>query len=477
MSFLGGHVAHQHLVRLLGLAAIVGVLGACSADCAWQATGEAWLDANGNGESDPGENPLANVVFHIDDRRNNYQDVGEYAVSDSQGKADLYVWMPGCPKVELEVYAEPPANYQPTTVDRIKVDLGEEDAHLRYGFKYRPGAPIPTPIPFVPIACWTFELGTQDLSFGDPVIDIAAAPDGTIWATAPGSGVFRLDPVNGNVTAYTEKDGIPGPVVRAIAVDLDGTVWIGSNRGVARLVASEWVSHTVSHEVRIDEVEDIAVAPDGTLWFVGWGGVSTFEPQSGTWRYDVFGQDKLSSDWKIGGIEAGPDGSLWFVSYYDLYQLRPTAKPGETNEWVVHKNGPDDPLGGVGGLHLSPQSTLVNQALWMIAVSDQGPALVRYDPVTGSVVTYNHATTGGAMFGGVLTSLASGRDGSLWIGMESTGVLHFIPDGPDARSGIWIHYTAENGLPDDHISSIAVDSRGIVWLGTDRLRLLRCLVE
>jgi streptogramin lyase len=473
--FLKGHVVCRCFVRLLGLVSLVYMLASCSVDCGWDATAEAWLDKNGNGESDPGESPLANVVFRVDDTLNGDRDVGDYAVSDLQGRANLSVWMPGCPRVELEVHAEAPAPYRPTTADRIKVDLGEQAAHLRFGFTYRPGVPTPVPTPPASITCWTFELKeTPDWAYGQAVTDIVAAPDGTIWAAVSGQGIFQLDPVNGNVSAYTSGNGLPGWVVRSIAVGHDGAIWAGTNQGVARLFDGRWTSHTFGSGRAVDEVEGIAVAPNGTVWFAGESGIASYDPRSGSWQQDIVGRDELSSDYQIEGVDASPDGSLWFASYDSLYQLKPSGEPGGGGEWLVHKHGQDHLLGGVS--NLQAQDLLWDQALWLIGGSEQGPSIVRYDPATGIATTYNRVTTSGAMFGDILTSLASGHDGSLWIGMASNGVQHFYPGASDATSGTWIHYTTENGLPDDHIYAVAVDPQGIVWLGSDRFSLHRCLV-
>jgi streptogramin lyase len=468
-------VNHRRAIGLLCLIGTVCTLAACSGDCAWDATGEAWLDADGDGVRDADESPLANVVFHVADTHNDLDDVGHYAVSNSQGQASLYVWMPGCPKVKLEVYVQAPTIYQPTTDEHVKVDLGEQDARIQFGFAYRPGVPTPTPTSSPPITCWTFELReTPEWAYGDPIAAIVAAPDDTIWATVPGEGLFQLDPRNGNISAYGPNEGIPGWVVRSMAVGHDGTIWIGTNQGAARRVGGGWIAHRLGGGATGDEVNDIAVAPDNTVWFAGESGVSRYDPGSDSWQHDIVGQERLSSDWRIEGAAASPDGSLWFVSHDSLYQLRPSDELGGSSEWIVHKNGLDNLLGGLSSLR--SRDLLWDQALWLPGSADEGPSLLRYDPDTRTAVAYNHTTTGGAMYGGVPTGLASAPDGSLWIGLESTGLLHFVPGDPDPQSGTWIHYTTENGLPDDHVTAVAVDSRGIVWLGSDRFRLNRCLV-
>lgn len=89
-------------------------------DCVWDGEASAWLDKNRNGIWENDEPPLAGVRFLIDDTWNHYTSVGKEAVSDGGGKASLGVWLPGCPKIEFEIYAQPPDGYLATTQARVQ---------------------------------------------------------------------------------------------------------------------------------------------------------------------------------------------------------------------------------------------------------------------------------------------------------------------------------------------------------------------
>lgn len=91
-----------------------------SADCAWLGIAKAWIDENENGYMDDGEIPLEGVSFHVDDIRNKYIDVAEPVTTDGNGDAQLDVWLPGCPDVDFEVYADVPEGYRPTTNSRLE---------------------------------------------------------------------------------------------------------------------------------------------------------------------------------------------------------------------------------------------------------------------------------------------------------------------------------------------------------------------
>lgn len=108
-------------------------------DCAWTGYTIAWIDSNKNGILDLDEKPLQGVSVHVDDTKNKYIDVADPVQTDDDGEAYATVWLPGCPKVELEVYIDTPQGYQLTTQPRIKVDksfLGTLDAETVYYFGF-----------------------------------------------------------------------------------------------------------------------------------------------------------------------------------------------------------------------------------------------------------------------------------------------------------------------------------------------------
>lgn len=104
--------------------------GAVAMDCMWQQQASAWLDVNENGVQDADEQPLSGVRFFIDDVYNGFSDVGNEAFSDADGKAALEVWLPGCPRTDFEVYAQPTAAYRLTTPER----LPDEAETFAFGF-------------------------------------------------------------------------------------------------------------------------------------------------------------------------------------------------------------------------------------------------------------------------------------------------------------------------------------------------------
>jgi hypothetical protein len=109
------------------------LLTGCGGDCFWVGEGQAWIDENENGVWDTGEAPLAGVSMLVRDVRNGVW--GEGGSTGEDGKAELYMWMPGCPKVMLEVSAHLPIGYRLITEDPVRVGRSDEDVEIvRFGF-------------------------------------------------------------------------------------------------------------------------------------------------------------------------------------------------------------------------------------------------------------------------------------------------------------------------------------------------------
>lgn len=122
---------------------------------------------------------------------------------------------------------------------------------------------------------------------------IAEDEDGTLWLTTWGQGLNRLK--NGKLTAFVTKDGIYDNSAWSILDDGNGRFWLGSNRGVFRVLKKELNDfadgkiQTVSSIVYgtangMRKRETNAGGPsairskDGKLWFATTDGVVQINP-------------------------------------------------------------------------------------------------------------------------------------------------------------------------------------------------------
>jgi ligand-binding sensor domain-containing protein len=82
---------------------------------------------------------------------------------------------------------------------------------------------------------------------------IAQTPDGYLWLGTTSEGLFRFDGVRfTRESGFDEMFGTGGNRVNALLTDAEGTLWVGMQRGVARLSNGEWLEEYVSEHTQAE---------------------------------------------------------------------------------------------------------------------------------------------------------------------------------------------------------------------------------
>jgi diguanylate cyclase (GGDEF)-like protein len=340
---------------------------------------------------------------------------------------------------------------------------------------------------------------------------------GDIWVGTDGGGLSRFDRTTESFTHFTNDLANPASLsnnqVRVIYEDRAGTLWIGTDGGGLNELdrASETFTrfnHNPSNPFSLshDQIRTIFEDRDGALW-VGTtgGGLNKMEPQSRAFRHyrnDPNDPTSLSSD-QVRIVYEDANQTLWVGTLGG--GLNRFDRKSESFEHFRHD--PEDPKSlahdRVRALHQDSNATL-----WV--ATDGG--LCEWRPETESFVRYEHDRTDPvSLSDNRVTAIVEDRGSVLWVGTYSgvnawnigTGFFtHYKNDGGsedqpsgnvvfsiagheddvwvatygdglnrlDRRSGTFTHYRANpgnpNGLVDDRVMSLAVDTDGIVWAGT-----------
>jgi len=134
----------------------------------------------------------------------------------------------------------------------------------------------------VPQVC-TAIVGSEDLE----VAEVLETAGGALWVGTNVDGLYRFDldkqgHLQRSATHLTRRHGLPNEAIRALLLDRDERLWIGSGRGLAR-----WDGHTMTRWTQTGQgplggVFDLGMLPDGSIMAALWGGgLAQFGPDDG----------------------------------------------------------------------------------------------------------------------------------------------------------------------------------------------------
>jgi ligand-binding sensor domain-containing protein len=309
----------------------------------------------------------------------------------------------------------------------------------------------------------------------DDLTSVAVDPKaGEVWTTSVSGGVTRWSGSGKALAQFTVADGLPSNAANDIAFAPDGTVWVATDLGAGRR-SPDGVWTTVrpplpsdfpitvdqgDGDIRTERVGNalikVAVDTQGGVWFGAVMGVARLGPD-GDWEQPPWGIDKVN---KVGCIRPAPNGDVWIGTLYDGLQVRRADGQWQSWETIGRQSTPRvwdvgiRPDGRVLALHgsVEPVGSLWRPEMSILTEDGQWVSVE-----LGAVAMEPN---------GEAAYLALDGQGQPWIGWQY-GVMT-VPDA-DAPGGARVEGQAEGlqvytiyGLTD-----IALDGDGTAWLATD----------
>ena len=230
------------------------------------------------------------------------------------------------------------------------------------------------------------------------------------------------------------NSGLPNDRVFKTAVDRLGRVWVGCG-GLTMFDGNSW---KVFNEIGVLQ---IGVAADNTVWCASglFSGALTHCDGTTITYYNSENSD-LPSNW-VQGVTVDNNNHVWAACAYTAM----AEFDGTT--WTKHLNAEEM---GLGIFTLAHDR---NNTIWVTKLD----ALMRYSngewtkiPVPGLSFENNDE----------ITDIVCAADGSVWISTSKAGVGHY-------SNGTWTFYnTGNSDIPTNYIRATAVDSSGVLWLGS-----------
>ena len=138
--------------------------------------------------------------------------------------------------------------------------------------------------------------------------DLAADTWGNVWV-ATTAGLSRFD--GWQWTTLWRTTFLRGEDILSVAVDGQGQVWVGNSGGVTRFDGQRWIRYRLG-----GWVEQIAVAPNGDVWCTGGNEFLLWRFDGQTWWLYDHANVGLDRREEILDIAVDESGTLWAVYYF-----------------------------------------------------------------------------------------------------------------------------------------------------------------
>ncbi len=255
--------------------------------------------------------------------------------------------------------------------------------------------------------------------------------DSAVWV-GTSAGVLEIDLDSYDMRAiYSRSDGLANEYVFSIMVDSEGNKWFGTNGGgMTRYRDGEWKTFFPMHGLADYWVYSFGESKEGSLWVGTWGGANQFDREND--QFTATYVKELVNEW-VYDIARDQQGRMWLgteggVSMFD----------GSRWHAFTHEDGVGAP--NKNNLPVSQNTGLGTRERHDLSVLAEGEQ------------TYNP---------GYVFSLYAAQDGKIWAGTWGGGVSFY-----DGKR--WHSLTTEDGLAGNIVYSIAEDSEGVFWFGTNQ---------
>ena len=148
-----------------------------------------------------------------------------------------------------------------------------------------------------------------------------ADSEGEVWVGTADKGIAHLAEQKIVRVFNTQDPGLTSDSIYALFVPTDGSVWVGTDRGLDHFQNNgEWAHYTIGNPFTdsFEFITDLAEDTSGAIWVSAQGeGALVRRFFEGSWTQYADGEPGVlfPQDY-IQTITAGSDGSLWFGSYF-----------------------------------------------------------------------------------------------------------------------------------------------------------------
>ncbi len=272
------------------------------------------------------------------------------------------------------------------------------------------------------------------------ILALATDLEGAVWVGTE-AGLFKAEAnlIDSHPNLQL-LDRLAAPAATALFQDREGNMWVGGLDGIERYRANAFTTYSFSSPLPSENSGAIFVDQQSRTWFAPSGtGLFWFRGK----HLQAIDCDGLKDD----GVYsiAGGGGEVWVGRKHG--GVTKVRQDGGSTVCVTYNQRTGLPEDAVYSVYWSPDGTV-----WAGSVS-QG--LIRLQH--GNLKTFS---TKDGLPSNTISAIAGSGSGHIFVG---------TPNGlGELRDGRWTTYTTRDGLPPGAVDSLVIDSAGTLWIGTTK---------
>ena len=284
--------------------------------------------------------------------------------------------------------------------------------------------------------------GVSSWSFSAAILDHS----GQLWLGSSSGQILRVN--RNEIREKYEPSFLKGSSINTFYTDSEGTLWIGTDRGVLCRRGNEFESFAEENGLPSDVVSSLCRDTEGSLW-VGTerGGLVKFSQGK---FVNTTERDGLISN-AVNAVTEDRYRSVWAATDEGVSFFSSTSDPYKTD--ATRRFNVDSLIARLKGVRVRQIRAEKDGSLWFSTYSDDGLIVLKADGST-SVISKNAGLPTNRVRFTYRTS-----KGDLWIGTTAGPVV--------ISNGKMTVFGKDSGLPNLFILGISEDGKGNIWLGTD----------
>lgn len=307
----------------------------------------------------------------------------------------------------------------------------------------------------------------KDIGAGALVSNYYEDSKHNIWFATAEHGVGKFDAIDYSATLFENNTDDPESIndntIFSIFEDHSGLIWVGSWKGGINILDPRTLNFgyykhesNKSESLNNSSVFSIRSKSDHEVFIGTNAGLSIYNTKTKkitALPIDETKEGFLQHNTIVLGAHQDTDGSIWIGSFgAGLYRYFPDKnnyklyKPeADTNSYLHHS-----------ATHFARDK---KNRLWISCEL----GLSRYNPEKDNFTRIQTAGKPNGLSSNFITCMIAGPDGKFWIGTQSNGLNLFDPE---TATAVKIIDKSKTIAPDIGITSLLLDSKGILWVGS-----------